>query len=158
MHKIETINKGALIALRAPIEAALEALGAELGVKLRTGSGTYSPDGTTASIKLEILLDNPERQADAAKAAWDMNCRYIGADYLAPEGSTGLRPEDFGTEFVNKGVRYRTTGLELKRSKFPIRCEALSGPKAGSTLLFGEIAVGTIRRATDAKALEGAAA
>lgn len=150
---IKTLDKTALQNLRAPIEAELVALGERLGLKFVLGSGTYG-DGAEASFKLVMRVDDPETKAAAAKAEWDRLCRYVGIDFNSPD-TTGLRPEDLGTEFSYghgaKATTYRTTGMNTgkKRSQFPILVEEVG---TGKVMLLPEAAVPLIRAATDAKA------
>jgi hypothetical protein len=147
--KITKLDKVALKAIREPIEAELKALGERLGLELRIGSGSYSPHGDEASFKLEIKVDDPALKEAAARAQWDANCHYVGVDYAKPD-ETGLRPEDFGTEFQHRGNKCRTVGLALNRSKYPVKIEMLDGPDKGKVLLLTEQSVPVIRRATDA--------
>ncbi len=152
MTKIKTLDRVALQNLRAPIEAELKALGERLGITLTLGNGTYG-DGSEASYKLVLKVDDAEVKAKADKAAWDRNCRFIGIDYADVDNS-GLRPEDFGTEFDYAGTKYRTTGIALKgkgSQKFPILVESLGGKvEAGKTMMLPDTAVKMIRAATDA--------
>lgn len=157
MSKITKLDKIALQNLREPIESELKALAERLGLTMLLGSGSYG-DGAEASFKLVLKVDDPETKAAAAKAAWDRNCHYIGIDYSRPD-ETGLRPEDFGAEFVYGGATMRTTGIALKgrgSQKFPILVEIVSpgprGGKAGEVRMLPEQAVKIIREATDAKA------
>lgn len=156
-HKIEKLDKIALTNLRAPIEAELKALGERLGLSFAIGNGIFG-DGAEASFKLVIKVDNPEVKRAAAQAEWNRNCRFIGMDYQSPETS-GLRAEDFGTEFPYAGGTYRTTGIATKgkgSQKFPILAEIVSAGPRGGTLgevrMLPETAVAAIRAATDAKA------
>jgi hypothetical protein len=151
MTKIAKLDKTALKNLRDPLEADLAAIGEKYGLKLTLGSGTYG-DGAEASFKLILKVDDPSVQEAAARAQWDRNCRWIGHKFDAPEGTTGLRPEDFGTEFEVKGTRYRTVDLALKRTKYPVVVEVLTGPKKGGRTCFMDLVVPIVRAATDAKA------
>lgn len=148
--KITKLDKAALIALREPLAAELVALGERLGLKFEVGSGGYDASGAEASFKLKITVDDPVLKEKAARERWNANCQYIGHDWNAPQGTTGLRPEDFGTEFVNKGVTYRTNGINPGRSKFCISVEVLNGPSKGKVVAFDDRAVPMIRAATDA--------
>jgi hypothetical protein len=152
--KITNLDKKSLVALRDPIEQALAELGQQLGLKFKVGSGSYG--GATGHFKLEIAVDDPAVQEEKKRAQFNANCRHIGIDFNDPENS-GLRPEDFGAEFQSGGVRYKVVGLALSRSKCPIECLALSGPKEGKVLLFQDGLVRLIRAATDAKAKAEAA-
>lgn len=155
MSKITTIDRTALKNLCSPIEEALAELGEKTGLKFRVGNGAYG--GASGHFKLEIVVDDPEAQSAQARKVWDANCFYFGKDYSNAE-NTGLRPEDFGTEFVLSGTTYRTTGLELKRRKYPIKVEVVrsSTREVGTTVLLTEAAVPAIRRATDANAKQAA--
>jgi hypothetical protein len=153
MTKITKLDRTSLQALRSPIETVLLALGNELGLSLKLGNGSFG-DGAEASFKLILKVDDPAVKSAAEKANWDRNCRYIGVDYNDFENS-GLRPEDFGTEFSYSAQTYRTTGIAVKgknSSKFPILCEIVSGKDAGSIRMLPERAVPIIRAATDAAA------
>jgi len=157
MTKITNLDRTALKNLRDPIEAELKALGERLGLSLTLGNGSFG-DGAEASFKLILRVDDPATKEAAARAAWDRNCRYVGIDFNKPD-ETGLRPEDFGTEFPYGGGTYRTTGIALKgrgSQKFPILAEIVkAGPRAkgqpGQTMMLPETAVPMIRAATDAK-------
>lgn len=157
MSKITNLDRAALQNLRDPINAELKALAERLGLSMTLGSGSYG-DGAEASFKLLIKVDDPATKIAAAKAAWDRNCHYIGIDYASPD-QTGLRPEDFGTEFTYGGATMRTTGIALKgrgSQKFPILVEIVApGPRGGEVgeiKMLPETAVRIIREATDAKA------
>lgn len=158
MSKITKLDRLAMQNLRAPIEAELKALGERLGLTLQLGSGSFSPNGEEASYKLILKVDDPALKAAAAKADWNRNCRYIGIDYSKPD-ETGLRPEDFGTEFDYNGTVMRTTGIALKgknSQKFPILVEVVKpGPRGGDVgviKMLPDAAVPLIRAATDAAA------
>lgn len=164
MTKIAKLDKAALIALRAPIEAELAALGERLGLTLKLGNGSFG-DGAEASFKLVLRVDDPAIKVAAAKAEWDRNCRYVGIDFNRPD-ETGLRPEDFGTEFPFNGGVMRTSGIATKgkgSQKFPILVEVVTpgrgtaGSKPGEVRMLTEAAVPAIRAATDAASAKAAA-
>lgn len=152
MTKITKLDKAALKSLRDPIEAELKALGERLGLVFSLGNGGFDRAGVEADFKLQIKIDNPEMFEARERERWNANCGYIGKDYNRPEGETGLRPEDFGTEFRSAGTLYKTTGINLGRSKYPIAAKIMDGPKAGQTVGFTDMAVPAIRIATDAAA------
>lgn len=164
MGKITKLDRNALKALRDPIEKELAELGERLGLKFRVGRGTFG-EGAEASYKLEIEVDDPETKLAAAKVIWDRNCAMIGYNFDEPDQS-GLRPEDFGTEFPYGDGTYRTTGIATSgrgSQKFPILVEIVKpgsrqGGKVGEVRMLPEAAVPRIRAATDAKAKAGASA
>lgn len=145
MTKITSLDRVALQNLRAPIEAELVALGERLGLTLKLGNGKFG-DGAEATYQLVLRVDDPETKTKAAKAEWDRNCQYIGIDFARPD-ETGLRPEDFGTEFVYGGVTYRTAGIAKGKGsqKFPIRVECVAPPAGRTVRGTGNVAVGDIR-------------
>lgn len=158
-HKITKLDKIALQNLRDPIEAELKALAERLGLTMTLGNGRFG-DGAEAQFQLVLKVDDPATKEAAARAEWNRNCRYIGIDYAKPE-ETGLRPEDFGTEFTYAGTVYRAAGIATKgrgSQKFPILVTAISGKvEAGKTMMLPEGAVPTIRAATDAAKAKAAA-
>jgi hypothetical protein len=154
-NKITKIDRSSMQAMRDPINEVLAKIGEELGLKLRLGNGSYSPNGDEGHFKLELTVDDPALKEAAARAYWNNHCRYIGIDWDKPD-ETGLRPEDFGTEFNYGTAVYRTVGLAKKgrgSQKFPILVECQSDPrnlvKNGEIRMLPETAVGIIRRATD---------
>lgn len=157
MSKITTLDRKSLIALREPIEAELKALAERLGLTMTLGNGKFGA-GDEATFQLVLKVDDPAIKAAAAKTIWDRNCQMIGYDFANPDQS-GLRPEDFGTEFVYGGSTYRTTGIAIKgrnSQKYPILVEIVNaGPRGGDVggvRMLPETAVKIIRQATDAKA------
>jgi len=42
----------------------------------------------------------------------------------------GLKPTDFGREFVDRGERFRITGIDPRRPKYPISAERISDGRA----------------------------
>lgn len=151
--KITSIGKPELIALRPQIDAALAALGEQLGLKLRTGNASYSPDGAEAHFKLEIKVDDPAVQEAADRAEFERNCIMFRTGYGPNDKS--LERSDFGIEFASGGRRYKLTGLELKRRKYPIKVRILASPNRddiGKTILLTEMAIHSIAAARPAKA------
>lgn len=152
--KITKLDKAALTALREPLNAVLAELGQKLGLEIRLGNGSFG-DGAEASFKLILRVDDPATKLAAAKAEYERQCRFVGVDWDRPE-ETGLRPEDFGTEFQSGGVTYRLAGLFTKgrgSQKFPIKVEVVNDPsgrcKPGEVRMFAEKAASIIRAATD---------
>lgn len=138
MTKITKLDKKSLTDLRPEIDAALKELGERLGLKLRAGNGSYSPDGAEAHFKLEIKVDDPAVQEAAERAEFDRYC-----------GMFDLIPEDFGLEFRAGSKRYKLLGLELKRRKWPLKVRDLDADKV---VLLTDAAVLHIKMARPAKA------
>lgn len=154
MPKITKLDRDALQALRDPINAQLKELADRLGLTMVLGNGSYDPAGAEASFKLVLKVDDPETKRAAAKAEWDRSCQYIGIDWDHPE-TTGLRPSDFGTEFLYGDAKMRTCGIAKGKgaTKFPILCEIVSPGARGGTVgerrMLPDSCVPLIRKATD---------
>lgn len=94
------------------IEAALKPLANEHGIEIRIAGGRWSDH--SYAVKLEILT------RDEAG-----NVHHPGADsFRAMAKFYGLEPDDLGREFQQQGcIRYRITGLNTRRKKYPISVE-----------------------------------
>lgn len=157
MSKITKLDRTALQKLRDPINAHLKVLADQLGLSMVLGNGSFG-DGAEASFKLVLKVDDPETKLASFKAEHDRNCQFVGIDWNDPE-NTGLRPEDFGTEFQYGATTYRMMGIYTKgknHTKFPIRAEVVADPskrlEVGKLMMLPDSVVKTIRAATDAKA------
>jgi len=128
MTKITDLDKAAMIALRAHIDAALKELGEKLGVEFKAGNGGFA--GNEAHFKLIIKVADPEIQEAANRRTFDLYC-----------GAFGLKPEHFNKEFRAGSKTYRLIGFELKRRKFPIRVLDLNTNKV---VLLTELAIPAI--------------
>jgi hypothetical protein len=122
MTKMKTIDKAALHALRPRIDAALKALGEELGIAFAATSGSYGDN--SGHFKLTIAIDDPALQEAAARREFNSYCQLFD-----------LLPEDFGREVQINGKAHRVSGLALNRSKFPIKMIEVA---TGKEMLFSE--------------------
>lgn len=138
--KITNIDKTTAIMVGNRVEEALAALGEELGLKFQLGRGTFSAD--KLDLKLIIAVDDPEVKEEAARREFNLYCDAYGLD-----------ASDYGRAFGFPGQRYRLIGFAPKRSKWPIRVEALD--QGGKILLLQMMAVNSIKaaRPADWKAL-----
>ena len=99
------------------IEAALKPLADEHGIQIKIAAGRYSAHGY--AVKLEILTCDKTG-----------NVHIPGADtFRAMAKFYGLEPEDLGREFQQGRVRYRITGLNPGRPKYPISVERVNDGK-----------------------------
>lgn len=99
------------------IEAALKPLAELHGIEIKIASGRYS--ARCYAVKLEILT------RDAAG-----NVHHPGADsFRALAKFYGLESDDLGREFQQGRVRYRITGLNTKRPRYPISVERVNDGK-----------------------------
>lgn len=104
---IKKFDKRACNAVRADINAALKTVATKHGIKLVAGRGTF--DDTHFTLKLEMgVLD--ESGADlSAKRDFEMCATHFG-----------LKPEDFGCEFVFDGETYRLDGVRQRAERMPL--------------------------------------
>ncbi|MBS67279.1 MAG: hypothetical protein Tp170SUR191951_76 [Prokaryotic dsDNA virus sp.] len=156
MTKIAKITKQTLPQIAEQMESELAALAEKLGLKISYGGGKYDAAGNEGTINITVKIDDPEVQREAARLIWNNNCRLIGIDYTDTENS-GLRPEDFGTEFKYGQATYETTGIATRgrgSQKYPILVKVINDPKgkhaSGTALMLPDTAVPLIRMATDA--------
>jgi hypothetical protein len=108
--KISTIDREACRKLRDAINKALAPVSEELGVSLKAGNATYTPDGKTARFHLDILTTD-----DSGKAV-DKDAEYFKRN--AP--FFGMKADDLGKQFKSFGGKvYELVGYNSKSRKFP---------------------------------------
>ena len=115
--KLTQIDRQAMQLLRAPIEEALKAVGAQYGVDLKVGKGKYGH--TNGSFTLEIGLPQGDGNVmDADAAAYKVNAFVFGlkAEWL------------FQTVTIN-GTVYKIVGLKPRSQKYPVIGESLRDGK-----------------------------
>lgn len=106
------IDKPNLQVVRKAVEAALAAVGKELGLAFSATGGHYS-NGNTGDLKLEFVIAGKK----AGKSAKDI----LGAEEWKKYAKVcGLDPKLLGTEFEYKGVTCKITGLDMRRRKYPV--------------------------------------
>ena len=112
MSKIKKFERGHDTMIRLQIDAALADLGEQHGISINAGNATYSDN--TITFKLELQIEG----FDPLKDAFEKSCEWFG-----------LKPEDYGREFV-KGVRlYKIVGLKPRNRKYPIICQDMKTGK-----------------------------
>src|SRR5208282_4789782 len=105
---MKTLDKAAVITLRAEIEAALQAVATKHGIVIKAGNGNYS--GTNATLKLEIsVVDASGLVVNKEVAAF----QRVAVMY-------GFKPEDLGRSFTVRGKNFTLAGFDSKSRKFPI--------------------------------------
>ena len=100
------------------LDQAAEQLAEEHGIHLTASTGHISYDGRGCTIKVEVcdLVDGVAQTIEARDFA--SMCHYWG-----------LKPSDLGAEFVNKGRRFKLSGLKPRSPKFPFLAENLDDGK-----------------------------
>ena len=103
MEKIKVIDRAALHAINLVALPALEIALRPFGVTVKPARSKYT-NGSTGTLQVELIADgaDPERE----------NFERFAALY-------GVKPSDFGRLFTLNGVRYKLTGIEAGRPKFP---------------------------------------
>lgn len=115
-----TIDKPFLKTFGAELGAVLTQLAQKHGLKLVRNGGTYSP--TEFKPKLSFVLTDSAGQDLHAKREFERYAEIFG-----------LKATDLGKEFISQGNMYRVVGLDLKKRKFPVRCQNV---ETGKIMLF----------------------
>lgn len=97
--------------LSAEITQELQALAQRHGLDVSAGGGQYGD--TELIIKVTVRSGDQQKVEDQARRKIDADGRWVG----------GLKGSDFGTIFVSNGERFRFTGVNPGRPKFPISGE-----------------------------------
>jgi hypothetical protein len=120
-RKIEKFERRHVTMIREEIDAALADLSEQHGISINAGNATYSDNTITFKLELQIEGFDPLKDAFEKSSEW-----------------FGLKPEDYGREFV-KGVRlYKIVGLKPRNRKYPIICQDM---KTGKHYKLPEAAV-----------------
>ena len=115
--------------LRPQIDAALEELGARLGVEIKAGNGGYDPEAGTAHYKLNIAV------LGEGGVAVDPHAKAFTDYFIGPKedhwdrDATLLSPDDLGKEFLDGNGSYKITGYNYKARKFPVKATATNTGK-----------------------------
>ena len=115
------IDKALLDKARTHIDKALEDVGKELGISLKTGRCSYTQSNCT--FKLEGCLIGDDGTAVTKEAE---SFKMLAASY-------GLKAEHLHKEFKQGGDTFQITGLNYKARKFPIQAKRISD---GATYKF----------------------
>lgn len=104
MSKITKIGRPECARIRSLIEqqSDLREYLAEFGLKLDVGKMKYSD--SDVKVQLTISLES----YDAAREDFEMHCHLFD-----------LEPSHYGAEFIANGERFRLTGLNINRPKYP---------------------------------------
>jgi hypothetical protein len=120
------MEKRDLKAIRDEINDYLKLIGTKYNVSIKTvGNTTY--DSCSFRMRIEGVKTDANGVSEKDRLDFNRGCKIVG-----------LNPEDFGKEFVSRGVRYKITGLKLNRPTYPICVERV---KDGRSLKFREIAI-----------------
>lgn len=102
--KIERFDRPTLRRFRSTLEAKLAEIEEEFGVTMNIGSIRFSDTDFTA--RLSCGLGNAD---EAAQREWDQNCFFFG-----------LKSDDFGRTFTDRGTPFTVTGIKPKSRKYPV--------------------------------------
>jgi len=105
-----TINAATCKVLREEMNAALEAVGKKMGLKISAKSMRYDSNMITVSV-------------DAISVESNMTLPKEGAAYLAYAPLIGMKPEWLEKKFVLNGVEQKIVGYNARR-KSPVIVEA----------------------------------
>lgn len=115
--RLTQIDRPAMQILRAPIEAALRAVGEAYGIDLTLGKGKYAH--TNGSFTLEIGLPQGDGNVmNADSAAYTANAAYFN-----------LKPEWLFQTVTIGPTTYKIVGLKPRSAKYPVLAENLRDGK-----------------------------
>lgn len=105
------INRTTLKNLRQALNSAVKDVADEFEVSIQFGNATFTPNGTDATFKVEVL----------AKMADGSVFNPLEEDFKKYAFMYGLSAEDFGKEFSTwDGNTYKICGLKRRAHKYPI--------------------------------------
>jgi len=108
--KLTSLTRSDVKTVHAAVRAALQGVADQFGLTYTGGRVNFSDAEMRGSFTL------------AAVAA-----SGIPADFIKHCGAYGLKPEDFGAEFVSNGRTFTITGIKPRRHKYPISGKGAQG-------------------------------
>jgi hypothetical protein len=115
------INRLTLRSFVVEAEILLAEIGERYGVSVCVKNGSFQPDGSAASLRLELVTKLSEEQKEA-KGLTDVpdKFRKEASDFTARAFLYGLKPEYLGQTFCSRGKTYRVIGLKPNSPKYPV--------------------------------------
>lgn len=109
--------------LAAEVQSELQALAQRHGLDIAAAGGQYGD--TEFIIKIRVTSGDTSAVEAKKRAEIDRDGRWIG----------GLKGDDYGAIFTSNGERFRFTGVNPSRPKFPISGERV---RDGRSFKFGQ--------------------
>lgn len=106
--------------VRERIDAALADLGAELGLDISAGSGSFDAGFYRVKVTCAVKHDDGTVETPEATAFKRLATLY------------GLKADDLGREFTSRGKTFKVTGLKTRAKKYPV----LATDSEGKTYKF----------------------
>jgi len=114
---MQTLTKAGMKEIREAVEVALKEVGADLGVGLSLGNGSFRDH--EGHFRLNVVTGGDgDTDESPQQAAWDRICKGYG-----------FEPADYGKTFVSQGHTFRITGLQTSRPTYPISADRLPDGK-----------------------------
>ena len=115
------ITKDLLQTLRADVNAALAEVAKKHGIVIKTGKGTYGPNGSFGTLQLDLNAITADGIIETAESS-----RYVKfASHI------GCKPEWLNQTFKYAGQDFRLTGLKYTiDAKTPLIATRLSSGKS----------------------------
>jgi len=117
MENLSLNSKSDLVILRAELESAIKVVGDKLGLKMETGSITYS--GSNATIKVLASTVNADGSVNEKEAD----------DFRTYASCYGLGADDLGKTFTAGGTPYTLVGCKPRSTKYPLLGERADGKR-----------------------------
>lgn len=140
---MDTFNKTTLREVRSRLDEALLNIIDELGIDLKVGTMTYSPDGATFTTKIEgAVFGSDGKVQDKYRTAFINEAHVYNLD-----------PHWLDKTFVSGGREYTIVGLNARANKFPVHVTAHGkNYKVGADMVRARM---TVPLATVGKVYEG---
>lgn len=132
---IESFDARSCTVASDAIDAALKAVAADLGISIKVGRGTYSREGDTFTLKLEmgtVCADGNVATKESRDYLEAVNFEFTVA------AKAGLKPEHLNADFTTHQGSYTLTGLAPRSKKYPILAKC---KRTGKTFKFPIAAV-----------------
>lgn len=106
---MQSLTRAGMKSIREAVEVALQEVGADLGVGLSLGNGSFREH--EGHFRLNVVTGGSGDESPV-QSSWDRICK-----------SYGFEPEDFGRTFVSQGQTFKITGLQTSRPTYPITAD-----------------------------------
>lgn len=103
---------------KSRIQEAVKSVEQELNIKIKIGSGRFTAENATIKMEIATVTDTGEVRSKEVVVFEQQAVRF------------GLKPDDIGKTFTSQGKKFKVTGLNPRRYKFPVNVDrVLDGKK-----------------------------
>ena len=113
MAKIKSFDHTSIRFLQTAVSDALKKVGEAFGVEFKVGGGRFSP--THYGCRLDVTIAGTEPQE--------------AQDFRQYADMFGLKPDDLGRTFLDRGRRFTIVGLLLRSRSYPVLAQNERGTR-----------------------------